>query len=312
MQAFSCLMYHNVCHNGSLSETAPEWSALSPSIRSYFVEESEFAFQLAAIHRCADLITLEQVQNFFASPVPRQRELGLPDARPSTLITFDDGWRGTLDLAVPILKKNAAQATVFITTNLLDTPDFLRANELHRLPSQLRIGSHCKTHRFLNEMSDTEVRDELLFSKNELERLTGQEVTSVAIPNGAIDDRVRRIALELGYSLIFTSECHLNSRWTGAAHIGRMAIRSRTRPDVVCQFAEGNFGIDPIRCALLSLPKRILGPQRYRQWRAWCLGEKSTDKEMHDLCPTQPMYHFNLADHQASFENRDVEVTQSY
>ena len=312
MQAFSCLMYQNVCSNGSLSDATGEWSALSPSIRSGFVEESAFASHLAAILRCADLISLERVRNFFSSPVSRRSELALPDLRPSTLITFENGWRGTLDLAVPILQKFAAEATVFVTTNLLDTPGFLRAAELQRLPSQLRIGSHCKTHRFLNELGEAEVREELLFSKYELERLTGREVTSVAIPHGAVDDRVRRIALELGYSLIFTSECHLNSRWSGASHIGHAAIRTKTTTEVACQFAEGNFGIDPIRCALLSLPKRILGTQRYRQWRAWCLGEKSTNTEMYDLCPMQPTYNFNPASLETAFKNRDAEVTQSY
>ncbi len=295
MQAFACLMYHNVCENGSLAETTGEWAALSPSIRSYFVEEGLFAAQIAALQRSVDLITLERVRNFFASPVPRGRELPLPDVRPSTLLTFDDGWRGTLDLAVPILQKYAAEATVFITSNLLDTPGFLRANELHRLPPQLQIGSHGRTHGFLNEMTDAEIREELRVSKHELERLSGREVDTVAIPNGAVDERVRRIAEELGYRLVLTSEVHLNSHWSGPTHIGRAAIRSSTTPEVVSQFAEGNFGVEPLRRMVLSLPKRILGPQRYRQLRARWMGEKSSQKEMHDLCPAQPVYQFESA-----------------
>ena len=212
MQAFSCLMYHNVCADGSLDNPAGPWAALSPSIRSYFVEESAFAAQISAIMRSCDMITLEKVQNFFASPMPRSSEPELPDSRPSTLITFDDGWRGTLERAAPILQRHAAEATVFVTSNLLDTPGFLSASELHRLPTQLRIGSHCKTHRFLNEMSPVEIREELLYSKSELERLSSREVNCVAIPNGAVDDRVREIALDVGYSLIFTSAAMLPVR----------------------------------------------------------------------------------------------------
>lgn len=295
MQAFSCLMYHNVCENSSLSNATGEWSALSPSIKSYFVEESAFASQLALMQRSVDLIKLERVQNFFASPVPRARDISLPDARPSTLITFDDGWRGTLDLAVPILQRYAAEATVFITTNLLDTPGFLKASELHRLPAQLQIGSHCRTHGFLNEMSDAQIREELRVSQLELERLSGRAITTVAIPNGAVDARVRSIALEQGYTLIFTSELHVNSRWTGPTHIGRAAIRSSTASLLATELAEGDFGMEPIRRMVLSLPKRILGPQRYRRMRAWLMGEKSSQKEMHDLCPAQPVYDYQPA-----------------
>lgn len=292
MQAFACLMYHNVCANGSLSDPTGEWATLSPSIKSYFVEESAFAAQLALMQRSVDLIRLERVKNFYASPVPRARDISLPDARPSTLITFDDGWRGTLDLAVPILQRYAAEATVFITTNLLDTPGFLKASELHRLPAQLQIGSHCRTHGFLNEMNDAEIREELRVSQLELERLSGRHITTVAIPNGAVDMRVRRIALELGYTLIFTSETHVNSHWTGPTHIGRAAIRCSITSQSVTELAEGDFGMEPIRRMVLSLPKRFLGPQRYRRMRAWWMGEMSSQKEMHDLCPAQPIYDF--------------------
>lgn len=312
MQAFSCLMYHNVCADGSLEDPAGEWSALSPSIRSYFVEETAFSAHMSAVMRSCDLITLSKVQNFFNSPMVRQTDPGLADVRPSTLITFDDGWRGTLELAAPILQRHAAEATVFITSNLLDTPGFLKASELHQLPPQLRIGSHCKTHRFLNELNDEEIREELLFSKSELERLSSREVTSVAIPNGAVDDRVRGIAMEIGYSLVFTSEVHQNSRWTGANNIGRAAIRSTTSTNAARRLAEGDYGIDPIRRAVLSLPKRLLGPKRYRQWRAWCLGEKSTQLEMDDLCPLEPVYHVEPSFGESAFQNRDAEVTHHH
>ena len=142
-------------------------------------------------------------------------------------------------------------------------------------------------------MSDSAIREELRISKHELERLSGLAITTVAIPNGAVDSRVRRIALELGYTLIFTSETHVNSHWTGPTHIGRAAIRRSTSSLSATELAEGDFGMEPIRRMVLSLPKRILGPQRYRRMRAWWMGEKSSQKEMHDLCPTHPVYDYN-------------------
>ena len=312
MQTFSCLMYHNVCANGSLADPHGEWAELSPSIKSYFVEETAFASQIGLVRWHANPVTLEQVRNFFVHSVSSHLLSASPDSRPSTLITFDDGWRGTLDLAVPVLRKHAAEATVFITTSLLDTPGFLRAAELHSLPPELQVGSHCKTHGFLNEMTNAEIREELRVSKLELEQLTGRPIDTVAIPNGAVDNRVRRIAQELGYTLVFTSEVHINSRWSGPVHIGRSAIRWTTRPDEVRQFAEGELGLEPFRRMVLSLPKRILGPVRYRRLRAWWMGEKTTQREMKDLSPAGMTFHTDLVRPEVTERNMAAEATRPH
>ena len=66
MESFACLMYHNVVGDGSLSGPSPEWSALSPSILSYFVEERAFAEQIAAMKSAVKLVTLQQVRDFYA------------------------------------------------------------------------------------------------------------------------------------------------------------------------------------------------------------------------------------------------------
>ncbi len=282
MQTFSCLMYHNVCQDGSLADPNGEWAHLSPSIKSYFVEESAFAAQLAALHGSTDLITLDRVRNYFGRQAPRFTG-DLPDIRESVLLTFDDGWAGTVDLAMPVLERYSAEATVFITTELLDQPGFLRAAELHRWPTQLQVGSHCRTHRFLNELDDAEIREELRSSKLALEDLCGRPIDTVSIPNGAIDTRVERIAVELGYALVFTSEVHLNSHWSGATAIGRAAIRSQTSRERVLEYAHGDFGMEPVRRLALGIPKRLLGPKRYRHLRAWWFGEQTGQLEMQDL-----------------------------
>lgn len=176
---------------------------------------------------------------------------------------------------------------MFVTTGFLDRPGFLRSSDLQRLPAELQLGSHGLTHRFLNELTDLEIRDELRTSRRILEDLSGRQVDTVGIPNGAIDDRVTRIAEEEGYSLLFHSEVHINSQWTGPLSIGRVAIRSGTPDGRVQEFAQGEFGLDPVRRLMLGIPKRILGPERYRRWRSWWLGEQSGQKEMQDLISSE-------------------------
>ena len=161
-------------------------------------------------------------------------------------------------------------------------------------------------------MSDAEIREELRVSKEELEQLTGRPIDTVAIPNGAVDNRVRRIAQELGYALVFTSEVHINSRWSGPVHIGRSAIRWNTRPEEVRLFAEGELGLDPFRRMVLSLPKRILGPQRYRRLRAWWMGETSSQREMKDLSPAGMSFSTNLASSGSAKQTLAAEATRSH
>lgn len=302
MESFACLMYHNVVRDGSLSGLSPEWAALSPSILSYFVEERAFAEQVAALKTAVKLVTLQQVREFYADrpPSPPRRGAGgegspaadssggTQDGRSLTtsataLLTFDDGWAGTLHLAAPILRDAGAEATVFVTTDLIDKPVFLTRSELANLPKELQLGSHTKTHCFLNELPENRIREELRVSKQVLEEITGREIDTISIPNGAVDKRVKQIAAEVGYRLVFTSEVHSNTRQTGALEIGRAAVRTNTQTQQILQFAQGEYGRESWRRLVLGLPKTILGPGRYRRLRARLLGEQGGQLEMADL-----------------------------
>ena len=306
MQSFACLMYHNVVRNGSLREPSNEWAALSPSILSYFVEERAFAEQIAALKSSVELVTLQQVREFYASvlPSPPGRGAGgegapaadhatLPTNTGSlatsattskaTLLTFDDGWAGTLHLAAPILRAANSEATVFVTTDLIDKPGFLTSSELANLPKELQVGSHTKTHCFLNELPSDQIREELRVSKQVLEEITGREIDTISIPNGAVDRRVTQIASEVGYRLVFTSEVHSNTRHSGPLEIGRAAVRTNSTTQQILHFARGEYGRESLRRLVLGLPKAILGPGRYRRLRARLLGEQGGQLEMTDL-----------------------------
>jgi peptidoglycan/xylan/chitin deacetylase (PgdA/CDA1 family) len=289
MQSFACLMYHNVVRDGSLREPSNEWAALSPSILGYFVEERAFAEQIAALKSSVELVTLQQVREFYAvaevARLPKNPGSLATSATTSkaALLTFDDGWAGTLYLAAPILRAANAEATVFVTTDLIDKPWFLTRSELANLPKELQVGSHTKTHCFLNELPSDQIREELRVSKQVLEEITGHEIDTISIPNGAVDRRVTQIATEVGYRLVFTSEVHSNSRQSGPLEIGRAAVRTNTQTQQILQFAHGEYGRESLRRLVLGLPKAILGPGRYRRLRARLLGEQGGQLEMADL-----------------------------
>src|SRR5262249_11216684 len=55
-------------------------------------------------------------------------------------------------------------------------------------------------HPTLTKVDDAELRDELVSSKEEIERLTGVACTSIAYPKGRADERVVRAAEAAGYA----------------------------------------------------------------------------------------------------------------
>lgn len=278
-ESFVSLMYHNVVSNDDVATRADD-SQLSPSITGYFVTADRFARQLDALLNVADVLTFRDLQQFYASP--RTSKSGA--SRRRVQLTFDDGWRGSVDFAGPLLAERGLQALLFVTTGLIGRPHFLTAMELARLPREtFHIGSHTVTHPFLNELDGAAITDELQRSKSELEDIVGDEVDSLSIPNGAADDRVIRIAADCGYRYVCVSSVHRNTAEQGPLSIGRVAIRAGTSVEQVARYASGHLSRERLRGAVLSLPKRVLGPARYRQLRGILLGEAPATREMCDL-----------------------------
>ncbi len=73
------------------------------------------------------------------------------------------------------------------------------------------IGSHSCSHSLLDQLSVSDIRDELVASKNRLEALVGRQISLIAYPNGNVDQRVRSLAAEVGYRVGCTTE----SRYCG-------------------------------------------------------------------------------------------------
>lgn len=290
---FLSLMYHNVVEDGFFQSPRGTYARLSPSITSYFLEESAFRQHVAWLQRETTAITLNDVRNeLLARASDSSTAAGSvaaaarsrPATKPRIQVTFDDGWKESVDRAGPILAEAGMEALVFVTTDLIGKPMFLSNGELQRLPPHYRIGSHARTHDFLNELSEAAIREELVTSRKVLEDIIGKPVDTISIPNGAIDARVRRIAVEADYRLIYTSEVHVNGPQTGPLAIGRIAIRDTTTAAHLGNAISGTgLSSQSLRRGLLNIPKTVLGPRRYRRLRGWLIGERSDQLEMTDL-----------------------------
>jgi peptidoglycan/xylan/chitin deacetylase (PgdA/CDA1 family) len=271
--SFVALMYHNV----SADDTSH--AHLSPSATSYFVNRAGFNEQLARIaDGDASFMDFDALRRFYQAGRPSSAD----NVRPHVLLTFDDGWRGGVEIGGPALERHGARAILFVTTELLGRPHFLTRGELSRVDRRLfHVGSHGCTHRMLSLLSEHEIRAELADSKKLLEDVMGYEVDTLSIPSGAVDGRVRRVAAECGYTFLFDSEVRVNRRGGDPMAIGRVAVMRNTRPDDVDRYVRQRIGRERLRRAILQAPKRMLGLPRYERVRRRLLGETRSQVVTH-------------------------------
>jgi peptidoglycan/xylan/chitin deacetylase (PgdA/CDA1 family)/GT2 family glycosyltransferase/ubiquinone/menaquinone biosynthesis C-methylase UbiE len=192
------LMYHRIADDG------PE--ALAP----YRTSPAEFEAQLRLLRRhgyyC--LSSAELYDHLLTRrPVP---------GRP-ILITFDDAYQDFADNAFPILERNNMTAEVFVVTGKVgQTSDWDKKHgvaplmdwpEIERLSAAgIRFGSHMASHSPAPNLSSDALLDEAMRSKLVLEQRLGYPVTSIAMPYGIFDPRVRQALEVCGYTVAFSTD----------------------------------------------------------------------------------------------------------
>jgi len=130
----------------------------------------------------------------YRSVSPRELATALQSRSPlpprSIAITFDDGYRDTLTLALPILKEFGFTAVCYIVTDRVgQTSDWTEPAPLmgwseirEWVAAGMEIGSHSRTHRDLPALSTVELQDEVLGSRKKLEDRLGSPVQTFAYP----------------------------------------------------------------------------------------------------------------------------------
>lgn len=135
-------------------------------------------------------------------------------------ITFDDGFAGVHEHALPALRRHGLPATVFVVAETLTPrgravdwvegptpgpPPTLSADQILALKDAgVHIGSHGYAHRDLASMTEDECERDLRDSRELLEDVVREPVRMVAYPRGRHDQRVWAAARRAGYSHGFT------------------------------------------------------------------------------------------------------------
>jgi peptidoglycan/xylan/chitin deacetylase (PgdA/CDA1 family) len=143
------------------------------------------------------------------------------------VLTFDDGYAALERHAFPVLADHGLRALVFVITDYVGRENswdvrygwrrfaHLSWDQLARWRERgIEVHSHGATHARLPWLSDGEIADELGRSREAIRHRLGGAPTALSYPFGAVDARVRRLALDAGYALGFAGPA---VRGTGTA-----------------------------------------------------------------------------------------------
>lgn len=122
------------------------------------------------------------------------------------LITFDDGYKDNYQQAYPILQKYGFKATVFVITGFLDKqPNYLTWQQAKEMEQNgISIESHTVSHKSMTELTDDQLREELVNSKKAIENHLDKKVDFVAYPTGTYNLHIANLVKEAGYKAAFT------------------------------------------------------------------------------------------------------------
>jgi peptidoglycan/xylan/chitin deacetylase (PgdA/CDA1 family) len=133
-------------------------------------------------------------------------------------ITFDDGYRDNLTVALPMLEKYSAPATIFVSAGFIGDEGYVSRDELRNLSRHplITIGAHGLWHRHFNQLPTEEVRFELSEARSVLEDITGKKIDLMSWPYGECDQRLEQLSADCGYRAswsVWKGNNSAHSRW---------------------------------------------------------------------------------------------------
>jgi peptidoglycan/xylan/chitin deacetylase (PgdA/CDA1 family) len=169
------------------------------------ISAERFERQLSWLSRWRQVVRLDET-------------LGSDERARDVAITFDDGFRDNLTVALPLLEKFRLPITLFVVAGFVGQDGYLSAEELREIARHplVTIGAHGLWHRHFTRLSTDEARFELRESRNRLRNITGRRIDLMAWPFGECDAGLERLSEECGYRAawsVWQGTNSLYSRW---------------------------------------------------------------------------------------------------
>ena len=250
------LMYHDIFSN------IP--SAFIPrSAAMYHISKQSFIQHLITINESnLNVLTVSELLN---------------NKKNNTIsLTFDDGWAGAFNIAMPTLIEFGYRCTYFITKDFVGREGFIDEKKIiMAAEAGMEIGVHGTTHRMLSNCSKDEIIWEFANCKEYLESLTGQKVVSGSIPGGDWNETIASCIKNAGLKIFCNSKPGINLSNTNLFNLKRIPIKENTSDSDIQRYCQYNISKELIKSALYQIPRRLLGMKRYSNFRRWLLGEKN-------------------------------------
>jgi peptidoglycan/xylan/chitin deacetylase (PgdA/CDA1 family) len=220
------LMYHRV---GDARNT---WEA------RYAISPARFEAQMLALQGCG-------LRAAPSRALVEWLEGGRPLPAGSFVLTFDDGFRGVKEHALPLLQRLGWAFTVFLVSDLIGATDawtrganpdgatypLLDADDIVDMQRcGVDFQSHTCSHPSLPGLDDERLAAELAGSRSALQELLGTPVDCLAYPFGHFDERVASAARQAGYRAAFSTRPGLNRRDTDCLQIRRIDVYGTDTP----------------------------------------------------------------------------------
>lgn len=191
--------------------------------------------------------------------------LGEHPAGSALALTFDDGYAGVLEHALPVLRSLEVPAHLFVPTAHVGARSFegrparmLSWRELKLLSdSGVRIESHAHRHQDLRTLADEAIDRECSEADAGIEACTGRPPRYFAYPLGHHDDRVRRVVARR-YRAALTTELRPLTGTEDPARVPRIDafyLRSRAGARLFCT------GAAPVWLAARRVLRRLRGSE---------------------------------------------------
>ena len=198
------------------------YHAVSPAERPLFASQMDFLMKRA-------------------KPLPADIDQLPAQTGNFAIVTFDDGLENIIENALPELQKRNIPATLFVVTDFFGRNrdwehrggDDTRA-ELVMTEEQLKaiasdsitVGSHSMTHPLMTKIPKDQLRQELLGSREKLEKMLQRKVSLLSFPYGGFNEQVVAESKLAGYKRVFTA----------------LPVYACTKPN---EFATGRVGTHP-------------------------------------------------------------------
>ncbi|MDR3709330.1 MAG: polysaccharide deacetylase family protein [Capsulimonadaceae bacterium] len=194
-------MYHNV-----LPRAVPSLS------KHLYVTRAAFEWQMRSLRRGG--YTAISFSQLYAALHDGEE---LP--KKPVLITFDDGYKGLVENARPVLNELAVPYTVFLVSSLvgrsnewdrdLGYPELalMDWDEIQTLEADglAKFEAHTVTHAHLDQLNPRDCVDEIAGSRDAIEAKLGRKLDVFCYPYGHYNDAVRDVVRESGFRMAVTT-----------------------------------------------------------------------------------------------------------